>query len=88
MAITLGELASILKADIPSHHRDQEITGIKTLEEATGNEVSFYSSDKYRSHLNLTKACAVILAKNQADIASYNWIPIKVDNVPLAISAV
>jgi UDP-3-O-[3-hydroxymyristoyl] glucosamine N-acyltransferase len=88
MPITLGKLAEMIDAQIPAHHSDYEISGIKSLQDAKAGDISFFSNDKYKQDLDQTKASAVILSKSRADIAAYNWIPIIVNDVPLALSKV
>lgn len=86
MAMKLRQIASIIDAEIPKEYADCEICGVKSLIEAQEGDISFYSNDKYRNDLDNTKASAVILDSKSPDIASYNWIPIAVQDVPLAIS--
>lgn len=88
MPITLGKLAEMIDAQIPAHHSDYKISGIKSLQDAQAGDISFFSNEKYKQDLDHTRASAVILSKERADVAAYNWIPIIVNDVPLALSKV
>ena len=67
--ITLGELAKQLDAKLIGDPK-RFIEGINTLSDATAKEISFFSRKKYLKDLKNTKACAVIIGKEDKDLAS------------------
>ncbi len=64
---TLAELASALDAELKGKP-DQVVTGLATLESATRDTLSFLANPAYESQLASTKAGAVIVHPNQADL--------------------
>ena len=67
--ITLGELAKKLDAKLIGDPK-RFIEGINTLSDATAKEISFFTRKKYLKDLKNTKACAVIIGKEDKDLAS------------------
>ncbi|MDM8565674.1 UDP-3-O-(3-hydroxymyristoyl)glucosamine N-acyltransferase [Candidatus Halobeggiatoa sp. HSG11] len=66
MKITLTELATKIGAELKASN-SQIITGIAPLNKANQQQISFFSSNKYRNELTKTQAAAVILTeKNQS----------------------
>lgn len=63
MAITLGEIAETIGGKL---HGDAslQVTGIATLDNARGDQLSFLSNRRYIKQLNSTRAGAVILASD------------------------
>lgn len=68
MALTLAQLAEQLGAELRGDGA-LTVTGVATLPEAGPGHVSFLANPKYRRHLALTRATAVILAAADADAA-------------------
>ncbi len=64
---TLADLANALGAELKGSP-DQVVTGLATLESATPNTLSFLANTAYESLLVSTKAGAVIVHQNQADL--------------------
>ena len=58
----LSEIASILECEFSAN--DVEITGMNTLKDATGSEVSFVSNSKYVKDIGNTQAAAVIITES------------------------
>lgn len=66
--ITLGEFAKKLDATL-SGGADKLVRGLNTLPSANKEEVSFLARPSYLKDLKKTKACAVIISKDNADQA-------------------
>lgn len=69
----LQQIAEILNAELVGDD-SLSISRIATLENATGNEISFLANKKYRSKLASTQAGAVILSPQDADYFTGNKI--------------
>ena len=65
MTIALSRIAELLGLTLKGD--DCEVAGINTLENAQGDEISFFANAKYAHMLSLTKACAVIVPADHAD---------------------
>ncbi len=74
----LSQIASILECDFSAN--DVEISGMNTLKDAKGDEVSFVSNSKYVKDLENTKAAAVILSENLADKLPVGCVPLVTSN--------
>jgi len=59
----LSEIASRL--GLPLQGRDMEISGVNTLADATGSELTFLANPKYAPQLETTRAGAVIISPGQ-----------------------
>ena len=66
-SITLSELAKKLNAELIGDPEFQ-VNGIKTLKEASQEDVSFLSRRQYIKQLNSTKAGAVIISDADKDL--------------------
>lgn len=64
--MTLHEIASILGCEAGG--KNIEIRGMNTLQDASGDEISFLSDSKYEKDLSSTNAAAVILPASKMDI--------------------
>jgi len=60
----LSAIASALDARLENGAPDREITGINGIEQAESAEISFVANPKYAAAARLTKAAAVIVAKD------------------------
>ena len=78
---TLADLANALGAELKGAP-DQVVTGLATLVSATPSELSFLANPTYESQLASTKAGAVIVHPNQADMCPVSALVI--DNPYLA----
>jgi len=65
MALTLGELAQQLGVELRGDP-DARVSGVGTLQRAKAGELSFLANPRYRRHLAVTRACAVVLAAADA----------------------
>jgi len=71
--ITLGDFAKELGAEL-SGNTEKIVVGLNTLRAASNDEVSFLSKDLYVKDLKKTKACAVIISPDKADLAPCDTI--------------
>jgi len=71
--ITLGDFARKLDA-ILSGDSDKLVVGLNSLKRANKDEVSFLSRDFYIKDLKKTKACAVIISRDKANLAPCDTI--------------
>ena len=78
---TLGDLASALGAELKGNP-SQVVTGLATLDNATPSTLSFLANPAYETQLASTKAGAVIVHQNQADLCPVSALVI--DNPYLA----
>lgn len=88
---TLATIAEHLKVALPAGaNGDLVIRGLNTLADATGEELSFLSSEKFAKQLSTTKAAAVLVHRRiRADLAAPEGVPlIMVDNGDLAMAQV
>lgn len=70
---TIEQIAAEIGAELVlKENADVKITGISTLVGATETQVSFLSNDKYIAQLPETKACAVILSKENSESCPVN----------------
>ncbi|MFZ0758563.1 MAG: UDP-3-O-(3-hydroxymyristoyl)glucosamine N-acyltransferase [Candidatus Sulfotelmatobacter sp.] len=60
----LSEIASALNARLESGSSDTEINGLNGIEQAGPGELTFVANPKYAAAARLTKAAAVIVARN------------------------
>jgi UDP-3-O-[3-hydroxymyristoyl] glucosamine N-acyltransferase len=60
----LSQIASILNARLENGSADTEITGLNGIELAVPTEITFVANPKYAAAARLTKAAAVIVAKD------------------------
>jgi len=68
---TLEELAQYVNAKIKGD-ASVSICGISTLESGQNGDITFLSNPKYKKHLEITQASAVILAPDQASLCPTN----------------
>ncbi|HVP65087.1 MAG TPA: UDP-3-O-(3-hydroxymyristoyl)glucosamine N-acyltransferase [candidate division Zixibacteria bacterium] len=59
----LSNLAAALKLTLENASSDPEITGVATLEDATPNQISFFTNARYAEQMKSTRAAAVIVEK-------------------------
>ncbi len=71
MAITLGEVAEVIGAELLGDP-GQRVVEIAPLDQATAEQITFLSSEKYLNHLSTTAAAAVILQPQHQDQFSGN----------------
>jgi UDP-3-O-[3-hydroxymyristoyl] glucosamine N-acyltransferase len=60
----LSQIASALNARLENSSADTEITGLNGIEQAGPAEITFVANPKYAAAARLTKAAAVIVAKD------------------------
>ena len=80
-SLTLADLANALGAELKGAP-DHVVTGLATLESATASKLSFLANPAYESQLTSTKAGAVIVHPNQANLCPVSALVI--DNPYLA----
>jgi UDP-3-O-[3-hydroxymyristoyl] glucosamine N-acyltransferase len=68
-SMKLGELATRLGAQLHGS-ADVEVTGVKGIEEAGSNEITFVANPRYASLARTTKAAAVLVEPEFAEIAT------------------
>ncbi|MDO9208880.1 MAG: LpxD N-terminal domain-containing protein, partial [Sulfuricurvum sp.] len=83
--MTLNEIAQYLEIEL-STFQSIEITGINTLKDAVGGEISFLSDSKYEKDLENTQATAVILPSSKAHLLPKNTIPLVSDEAYLMVA--
>ena len=74
----LSDVASTLGCEISAN--DLDITGMNTLKDATGTEVSFVSNSKYVKDIKDTKAAAVIINKSFVEYIPQGCVALVVDD--------
>jgi len=57
----LSELSALIGASFDASSGDPEITGVASLQEARGGDVTFFSNPRYLAQLRASKASAVII---------------------------
>src|SRR5215218_10175382 len=83
--LTLSEVAQLLNCPSPSEPA-RTVTGVATLTDAAGDDVSFLGSEKYLPDFEKTKAAAVIVQK-RVKLPAGSRIPVLlVDNADLAVA--
>ena len=71
---------------IEYHGNDIDITGLHTLSEATSSQISFFNDKKYASQLPLTKAGAVLIQKEYAELLPETTIALITDEPYLKLA--
>lgn len=74
MGIRLADIAEEIGVTLAKAKEDVIIDGAATLETAGASDISFLSNPKYIEHAIASKAAAVILAKDVAEIATVKLI--------------
>lgn len=82
MSKSLGDIASLIGADIPSASGGDIIDGVASLQDAGDADISFLSNKKYARFLGTTRAKAVIIPEN-IDVPE-NIVPLAVTDPYLA----
>jgi UDP-3-O-[3-hydroxymyristoyl] glucosamine N-acyltransferase len=80
---TLKEIAKFLNLEC---EREDEISGINTLQDAKDDEISFLENPKYEKYLKNTKAKAVLIRKEDADKLPANTIALITDEPYLKLA--
>ena len=65
---------------------DTDITGLHTLSEATSSQISFFNDKKYINQLSTTKASAVLIASEFADLLPSSTIALVTDEAYLKLA--
>lgn len=63
MSININKIAEMINAEI-ENNKDIEIKSVNKIDEAVEYDVTFLHNEKYFSHINTTKASAVIVPKD------------------------
>ena len=63
--LTLEELARRIGAEVRGD-ASRRVRAVRPLEDAGPEDVAFYANPRYRKELQATRACAVILAEDEA----------------------
>lgn len=84
--MTLHEIAYFLGCS--EEYPSTEIVGLNTLNEASENEISFFSDSKYEKLLPSTKAAGVILPSSKAHLLPDGVYPLYSDEPYLALALV
>jgi len=84
MTYTLSQITQAL--NIPFNHKDLNITGLHTLSEASSSELSFFTDKKYLSQLPHTKAGAVLIDAQYADLLPSTSIALITDEAYLKLA--
>jgi len=66
--------------------KDIDITGLHTLTEATPSQISFFNDKKYINQLSTTKAGAVLIAKEYAELLPSSTIALITDEAYLKLA--
>ncbi|MEO1954136.1 MAG: UDP-3-O-(3-hydroxymyristoyl)glucosamine N-acyltransferase [Campylobacterales bacterium] len=74
----LSEIASLISVEFNSD--DIDITGMNTLVRANENEISFVSNSKYVKSIKDTKAAAVLISKDLAELLPETTVALITDN--------
>ncbi len=82
----LCELAGILDAVLENGSDGQIVTGINTLQDATATDVSFLANMRYKEALLTTRAAAVLVASDYADVDGVKTALIRVADPYLAFA--
>lgn len=72
--------------DIPFLGNDVDITGLHTLSEASCTQISFFNDKKYLNELSHTKAAAVLIAQEYAELLPKNTIALVTDEAYLKLA--
>jgi UDP-3-O-[3-hydroxymyristoyl] glucosamine N-acyltransferase len=64
--VLLSKIAETIGASLPEGINDLEIKGIKSPEQASGDDITFLSNPKYRSGVEVSKSPVVIVKKGEA----------------------
>lgn len=84
--MNLEALARLLDGELQSSSSDVEIVGVNTLQNATGDEVSFLANMKYKDDLHSCKAGVILVASNFPEDQSSGKSLIKVADPYLAFA--
>jgi UDP-3-O-[3-hydroxymyristoyl] glucosamine N-acyltransferase len=82
----LGDIASYLQIKIDLKFADIQIESINTLSDANGSQISFLDNKKYIKELDNTKAKAVILKAEFAELLPSECIPLITDEPYLTLA--
>jgi len=63
----LSELSSLIGTRFDAGSADPEISGVASLQEARGGDITFYGNPRYLAQLRVTKASAVIVPEDFAE---------------------
>jgi UDP-3-O-[3-hydroxymyristoyl] glucosamine N-acyltransferase len=74
--------------NLPFSGNDIEITGLHTLSEATPSQISFFNDEKYLEQLSKTKAAAVLIPQEYADLLPETTIALVTDEAYLKLALV
>lgn len=77
-SFTSGELAALIGGEL-SGAADLLITGLNGIEHATEGDLTFYASDKYKSHFEKSSAACIIISKEEEFTSKPNQAYIAVD---------
>jgi len=72
--------------DVAFLGEDTDITGLHTLSEATSSQISFFNDKKYLNQLPSTKAAAVLIAKEYAELLPETTIALVTDEAYLKLA--
>ena len=84
MTYKLSQIADILAIDFQGD--DIDIDGIHTLLEATPSKLSFFTDEKYASHLSQTQAGAVLIDQKHASLLPDTTIALITDEAYLKLA--
>jgi len=80
--LNLKEVSDICKISLDSKYKDKKIFDAKNLDEATENDITFFSDSKYINQAKKTKARACITSDNLSKLLPSITIPL-LSNIPL-----
>jgi len=63
-ALTLQDIAELVSGRLEGGHADIRVTGVNTLEMASGEEVSFLANLRYKAQLDTCRAAVVLLPED------------------------
>ena len=72
--------------NLPFQGEDIEITGLHTLSEATPSQISFFNDNKYLNELPHTKAAAVLIAEEYAELLPETTMALVTDEAYLKLA--
>jgi len=76
------------EVDIAFNGQDSEILGLHTLSEANASQISFFNDKKYKDQLPHTKAAAVLIASEYADLLPDHTVALITDEAYLKLALI
>ena len=74
MSIKIADLLEELGGTLEKSELTLEVSGVETLENASSDQLSFFTSDAYKEQARTTKACVILVSKLQEDLEVPQWV--------------